>query len=441
MIGPLVLVFATAGAFVLRHWWLGRQIRAELARIGAAGEAVTVEDLAAMYRVPPAEQDATTLWLDAIAPLEGPAYGAACGGLSIVGSEDEPPLPGQPWPDRAAAERFLRQQAPSLRLLHKAAAMGGAARHPDEFREGWTMLTPHLRRLRAAARLLQLEASVHAHQGDARRVAASYDALFALGRSLEKEPNVVSQLVRVAIDGMTTSHLERLLPLVDFSDAEMVHLQQELRAARYERAFNRALQGDRVAAIQFFEESGASGVVHLWYKEWVVATRREYLSYLRLMRETMIAARDPWPEGLREATRLSNHGPKEREVRLLGVSASNVANTLGLDNSPAWFTTFARYTAWNRAVDAAVAIQRFQRRCGRLPDDLKELTPEFLPAVPEDPFDGKPLRYVVRDDAYVLYSVGADGTDDGGHGDERGEPDVVFRVERRGADRPEVLSP
>jgi hypothetical protein len=46
---------------------------------------------------------------------------------------------------------------------------------------------------------------------------------------------------------------------------------------------------------------------------------------------------------------------------------------------------------------------------------LDALVPGFLPAVPFDIMDGKPLRYRPGGrQAYVLYSVGLDGKDDGG---------------------------
>ena len=60
--------------------------------------------------------------------------------------------------------------------------------------------------------------------------------------------------------------------------------------------------------------------------------------------------------------------------------------------------------------------------------------PEYLDTVPEDPFDGKPLRYKRLPKGYVVYSIGWDGKDDGG--DEKvpeeqwHAPDVTFTVER-----------
>lgn len=62
----------------------------------------------------------------------------------------------------------------------------------------------------------------------------------------------------------------------------------------------------------------------------------------------------------------------------------------------------------------AIALQMFHRRNGRYPAALGELTPALLPSVPVDRFDGFALRYRVNGGQPVLYSVGADGDDDGG---------------------------
>jgi hypothetical protein len=45
-----------------------------------------------------------------------------------------------------------------------------------------------------------------------------------------------------------------------------------------------------------------------------------------------------------------------------------------------------------------------------LPQSLDALVPGYLPDVPADPFDGKPLRYNTK----ALWCTGPDLTDDGG---------------------------
>ena len=61
-----------------------------------------------------------------------------------------------------------------------------------------------------------------------------------------------------------------------------------------------------------------------------------------------------------------------------------------------------------------VAAERYRLRNGRWPAALADIPPVILPAVPLDPFDGKPLRYAPRPDGVIVYSVGVDGRDNGG---------------------------
>lgn len=61
----------------------------------------------------------------------------------------------------------------------------------------------------------------------------------------------------------------------------------------------------------------------------------------------------------------------------------------------------------------AVAVARFQAKHGRLPKNLDALVPEFLAMVPQDPFDGKPIRYETTDSGVVVFSVGRDTVEAG----------------------------
>jgi len=50
----------------------------------------------------------------------------------------------------------------------------------------------------------------------------------------------------------------------------------------------------------------------------------------------------------------------------------------------------------------------------RYPEKLADLVPKYLANVPDDVFNGKPLIYSKTDNVYLFYSVGVNGTDDGG---------------------------
>jgi hypothetical protein len=63
----------------------------------------------------------------------------------------------------------------------------------------------------------------------------------------------------------------------------------------------------------------------------------------------------------------------------------------------------------------AIALKRYSLRGGKLPTTLDALVPEFLPSLPVDYMDGKPVKYRLNDDnTFTLYSVGEDGKDNGG---------------------------
>ncbi len=69
-----------------------------------------------------------------------------------------------------------------------------------------------------------------------------------------------------------------------------------------------------------------------------------------------------------------------------------------------------------RVVVTAIALKRYQLKHGNYPPNLNSLVPDFLAAMPLDPVDGKPLRYKLNSDgAFLLYSVGENGVDDGGN--------------------------
>lgn len=191
-------------------------MEAELQRIRAAGEPVSVADLEAFYSAPPLDQDATQLWVTGMAPLDKPPFKSSANGLQLVGNGPEPvPLPGQSWPQLAAAEKLLSDYRESLDAIHEAARRGGRARFPLRFAEGAQMPLPHADQLRAANRLLGLEATVAAHRGKSEAAVDSVVAMFAAVRSIEQEPVIIVQLARMALSGMARGRIEWLLSIAD----------------------------------------------------------------------------------------------------------------------------------------------------------------------------------------------------------------------------------
>jgi hypothetical protein len=78
---------------------------------------------------------------------------------------------------------------------------------------------------------------------------------------------------------------------------------------------------------------------------------------------------------------------------------------------PAWKKcqpTFRVDRAYLRCAMVALAVERYRLKRGAFPDDLTMLVPEFLVAVPADPYTDQPLKYRKTPHGISVFSVGPD---------------------------------
>lgn len=427
LLGLMVLLLAGA--------WIGsrRDLNAELNRIRAAGEPASATEIEAFYQVPPGARDTTQLWLAALAPLDTRSYADEARVLPLVGEDtNDPPLPGEPWPQLEAAEQLLARYRGSLEQMHQAAREGGHARFPTRFADGIQMLLPHAQQLRAGARLLALESVVAAHRGQTDAAVDATAAIFAAARSLEQEPVLISQLVRMALGAMARQRIQWLLSAVTLDDHQLARLDAELAASDYQKPLRQGLLGERVIGIVGFENPETlweAGVVDLRS----LTGSGDQAMYLKLMDEMIAAAEKTGPER-QEAI----DAAEMRLRQLAGTTSARLKYPLTLLLLPALSAAgqaATRNEAERDAARVAVAIERFRLREGRLPEKLDELVPDFLASVPSDPFGTWPLRYRADETEYLVYSAGPNGVDDGGQADSPpGQPaDLVVRVRRKDA--------
>jgi hypothetical protein len=432
-IGALALM-VLVGALGLWQAQGSREVANYRQEIAERGEPLTAADLEAFYAKPPEAQDTTQLWLDGMAPLAQQAYGLAVQGLPIVGDgEPKIPPPGTDWPALPAAEKLLAQYQSSLSLFHQAADAGGAARFPTAFNKGISMLLPHAQNLRNASRLLRLEAHVRAHRGDAAGALKSIHAALAVGKSLENEPLMISQLVRMACDASARQVLCDLLPHVRFADEDLVELQSRLSALDYRAGLRRGLLGERVIAAIALEDpkqlAGAAAPTPGYEFLHPLFSAGAVQVYLDFMDQTLTAADLPWPEAIGEAQRIQAELNANIQTAAVFSRMKFMLTGMVAASNETMFKAAARNVAENDAAIAAIAIERYRRQHDSFPEHLGKLVPEFMKTVPLDPFNGQPLKYVPGETGYILYNVGEDGIDNGGLGDDSGKPDDVLRIE------------
>ncbi len=437
LLGGVALLLALFVAALGAGWLMAKQrVRAELARIRAAGEPVSPEDLEAFYQKPPADRDTTQLWLDAIEALDTPEFLEDAHGVPFLSDTDDdeldevlPPI-NEPWPQQPEVETLLVKYREALEKLHRAAQVNGAARYEVDFVGSFDMELPHVKKLYNGTRLLQLESEVAARRWEHRAVAAAIATMLIAAGSLENEPTIVSQLVRVRLDDIAEGQLERHLRDGQFSDEELLRIDRHLETIDYSASFNRAMLGERATILIYFADPNrfdteAQGPVNALFRP------ADEIVYLQFMQRATAAFRE---SGRSFCSAIADIGCEVRQLAETSLARLRYPTSLAtLPMIQAWAEVRNRAIARRDSARTAVAIERYRLQHGAPPKALDALAPELLPEVPLDPFDGKPLRYRVDEDGYRIYSVGLDGIDQGGQTSaELGDPspDVVFRMLR-----------
>ena len=92
-----------------------------------------------------------------------------------------------------------------------------------------------------------------------------------------------------------------------------------------------------------------------------------------------------------------------------------------------------RNEAKHALLELGLALADYRDDHQRFPEQLDELAPKYAKQVPLDPMWGDPFTYRKSDGGYLLYGIGADGQDDGGHtADTKDDADdLVIRVPAR----------
>jgi len=368
------------------------------------------------YVEPPAAENAAALYAQAFAALV---------------SED------------ADSPSFVEKNQKALELLHQAAART-QCRFPTDFKAGQKASMPHLARIKTCAKLLAQEATLNARKGKMDLAAQSVIDGLRLARSLEAEPSVISQLVRIAAEQIATAGLEQTLNHKGFSEIELAKLKSAFEDA--ERGgtgmFARAFVGERCLTAHMFVAPSPDVAESLaligqsfspsFFDNYRKSStnQADYAFCLDQFKNIIEAAKLPFPECLESASqwtaRMSD--AKSKGYVISGVMLPPLSKALERS---------AARLAEMRAGQVAIAVERSRLAHGAvLPMGLSSLVPQYLNAVPTDPFDGKPLRYKKKSPkAYVVYSIGPDRQDDNGtlakaNSSPGTKFDLVFMVDR-----------
>jgi len=415
----VVLLLVAVAAFVFWRWHLKSEFRARLDELKAAGYPVTCKQLDAWYSIPEGAENAAYPIMDA-AGYYTELRGAERAVVPMVGKAELPPRT-QPLADETMAviSEFLADNAAALDFLQKAAQIQHC-RYPVDFTAGFNILLPHISEVRNLARLAILEAIFYAETNRSELAVQSVKCAFSVAGSVKNEPLLISQLVRLACQQDTVEGLERVMNRAMLTDRQLFDLACETAGAQYSDAMSRALAGELCQAIDVFRNprmqyaflraANLKAPPRLFLAAYRAAglADSDAITYLDMMREYMRLAELPLS---RRHEKISATEEENQDHNISGfhILARTLMPALGrvveLD---------LMAVAHIRTAQAAVAIERYRLAAGMLPAGLADLVPEYLDAVPQDPFANKALRYRKLEPGFVVYSIGLNQTDDGG---------------------------
>jgi hypothetical protein len=414
----LGLALTPVVAFVVFRLVLGSKVQARINALREAGYPVTLQELDAAYETPPYGQNAAEYIIGAVTSMPVTQDGER---LSVP-LFDEAGFPARTEPLGQETEALIVELAgeheDAFEFVRRAAPIQ-ASRYPIDLTKGFATLLPYLSDLRELVRLLCAKAALHAERAEADLATETLVHALAVPRSLSREPLIVSQMVRNSQHAAIIQTLERVVSRTQLSGENIRRLDEALAGAYDPNATATAMIGEACIVLDTLHNpqraglhlagSSDDGGLSLILLEVCRALGLLDLSRLRyadLAADQLAALRRPLNERIEAAAQVSARIQEVvQQDRLLREFAPNGGRFIVEDVANAARLMVAR---------TALAVERYRLEAGELPARLDDLVPAFLEQVPQDPFDGKPVRYITQPRRYVVYSIGKDRTDDGG---------------------------
>ncbi len=413
-----VLIAVVVLVWSIWNYTATKSLRNELARIRAAGEPLTFKELKEGLPEIDEKENAGRYYAAALELQICSSISSAYDDLRekyLIASESQK--------DKAILDKVgeaLEANREVLELLDRAANM---PQHDWDSRieYGMAACMRRLGPIRILAKMLSMRCKYLIIKGDPDGAVNSIISALKMAGSQKRQPILVVYLVRKSCVALACSDVRYVLENSRPSEAVLTKLQQILLEHDLPQALVRVMMAERVYANSLMinvmpddikQQLRADGSMANLQGRWPVNigrspfTKQMAVGYLHNIAEFIEVVRKPWP-GIYHASKKY----ASRDKSLFGrLSAPALARTVVIHG---------RYLALVRWARAAIAVHRYQRDNGKVPDTLQDLVPKYINAVPQDPFSGREMLYKHDQDGYVIYSVGDNLKDDGGKTEQR----------------------
>jgi len=317
--------------------------------------------------------------------------------------------------------RFLKRQSSTLTLLRQAGAMPGCNFGRDYGHLGFHMNLPPpvVEASRDAAWLLALDAIFRADGKDYREAVEDVNAMFRLAEHVRADPILISQIHSIVVDSYAIDTLRRVLASGRMPPEDIASICLP-EGTSYRTCMQLAVRMDQAFLLAVFDQLasgrygpvdvGGSGsgrfvpVIPAWfYRMFLLADDMAAEEQIAALLDSAIGqSYDRAIAIVRQSDQNSLSQPK-------GVMAA-----LWFDLNSRFFESLARAEARCGTARVGVALCAYRARNGHFPEKLDDLVPEFISAIPRDPFGSQPMKLKRTEHELIVYSIGPDMTDNGG---------------------------
>jgi hypothetical protein len=307
----------------------------------------------------------------------------------------------------------------------------------------------HLAKFRGCVRMLATRAQLQAENGEIDEALRTVLTAFKTASSLRNEPRLLSQLVRLASEGIAAYNLEEVLNSGRESTALYDSLMDEIRAERKANLTQYALGGEIPGGPPHFSELRQAGET---LSEENIRGRFEMEDRINKWVSDMYnlprRRRDHRAELTELLSDLRKEGPEQFWHREELIHLQTMSTLYSLAGEPYWkardrlnelrdefesipgnrgfwtryllpprlrtFDSEARLDAQLGTAELALAVRIYKAKHKFYPSSLAQLVPDILPELPKDPYTGEDFLYNPRGMTILIYSVGPNLKDDGG---------------------------
>jgi hypothetical protein len=332
-------------------------------------------------------------------------------------------------PGELGLREMVGKLQPAVRLLRRGAAVPECCFDLDWSRLSMATILSEAQDLRQGAEVLVADVVVKTKDGRTTEALEDISALFGIAAHVKQEPFAVTLLIAKSVEEIALEALEHVLARARPTPAELTSLKLPPQLVSYVYALQRVFRAEEAMWLGEASDGGnvrallemalrpsgdrtslpaALGVWATLYRVFLIegdlaAYQKEIKRWGRELAGPEPFRHEPFPFGFVE------HGRDRPMAAQLGPVPGEFLDPLRWMWSAAGKAEAVQRLAW-----VAAAAARFRASAKADLQRLDQLVPEYLDAVPLDPFDGKPLKMVRTDKGLVLYSIGPDKKDDGG---------------------------